>query len=99
MNNFETWEDKYWNSDEIELYKYFSKIDLENLEKLGIHIDNKLYTQREYELINSKIFEYYKENKKGILIPGKELSDTDVSFNDYKKLLEIFNKISADYKL
>lgn len=99
MKNLEDWEEKYWNKKEIDLYKYFSKKDLELLKKLDIQLENSLYTQREYELINSKILKYYKENTKGYPIPSKELIDTDVSFNDYKHLLEIFNKISIDYKL
>lgn len=99
MNNFESWEDEYWNKSKVNLYNYFSKEDLNNLEKLGIHIENKLYTEREFELINSKILEFYKENKKNQVIPSKELLDYDVSFNDFKHLLEVFTQIATDYKI
>lgn len=99
MKKIEKWEENYWNEEKINLYQYFSKTDLENLEALGIKISNKLYTEREYELINSKLMEFYKENKNSRPIPTKELLDASVSFTDYMHLLELFSKISNDYDI
>lgn len=96
---FEQWYDEYCNKKFISLSKYFDESDFMVLNKLGIIIEEKIYTEREFELIDMSIYEYYEENEAGEMIESKLLKKKSVTKEEYRKVLNIFMKISSDYNL
>lgn len=49
--NYEEWKDKYYNKEYIEIMKFLSNEDIEVAKKLGITIENKIYTEIEIKII------------------------------------------------
>lgn len=89
--------DKYYNNKLINIISYLDKDDMKILEKLNIHIEDKKYTEYEFNLIEEKIFGYYlnevDENVKTFFYRNK------IDIKKYNLLLEKFNKIASDYNL
>lgn len=90
------WYNNYINHSFIDISKYLSINDKKNLENLGLFIEKKLYTQREFELFSIKLFGIYENSlKKQNII----LKKYNIEVEDYIKLLNIFNNIEKDYKI
>lgn len=75
--------EQYCSKKIVDFSKYLNQTQLDFLKTLKIFIENKLYTEEEFELI-----------KRGILF---HINTNKVSKEDEKELLEIFSKISNDY--
>lgn len=90
---------KYFNERKIDIYKYLDNHTLNVLRKLEIFVENKLYTEYEFDLFDEELFEYYSDpDDTCIPIPSKSLSKKNVSKKDYQKVLNIFLQISKDYE-
>lgn len=87
---------RYLYKHRINIIKYLNKELEEILGKLEIKIEDKLYTEYEYDLIDEKIMDYYTD---GTFEPIKLLSEKNVSKKEYEKVLEAFSEIVKDYKL
>ncbi len=97
--NYRIWYYLYSNKRIINIYKYFSKEDLNILSKLKITLENKLYTKKEFELMDMKLYEYYEADENDNIIENALLLEKSISKNEYEKILNIFNNIAKDYNL
>lgn len=97
--NFKEWHNEYKNKSQIFILKYFSQKEIQILQKFGIIIKNKLYTEKEFDQINEYLFDYYKTNSKDQIIQSEFLKKKKISESDYENILNIFNKIAEDYDL
>lgn len=89
---------KYFNVRKIDIFKYLDNHSLTVLRKLGIFIENKLYTEYEFDLFDEKLYDYYSDPDDKNILPCKSLSEKNVSKKEYKKVLNIFLQISKDYE-
>lgn len=86
----------YINSHFINISKFLSLEDKKNLENLGLLIENKLYTPREFELFSIQLFKFYEES---LLKQKNVLKKYNIEVTDYIKLLNTFNNIEKEYNL
>lgn len=93
---FKQWHYNYLNNRFINISQFLSNNDLIVLQTLGIQIENRLYTEREFEIYNMQILFYFcEEQNKQFLI----LRKLNIKKKDYDRILNIFNKISYIYNL
>ncbi len=97
--NYNTWYYMYSNKRIINIYKYLSLKELEILRKIGIIIENKLYTQQELEIFENNLYEYYKTDKKNNVVKNTYIKNIGITRNDYMRILNIFEKIYIDYNI
>ncbi len=97
--DIEVFKKKYYEEKKIDIYKYLNEEVLNILKKMDIIIENKLYTENEYDIIEEKILEFYSDFSDEEIKPIKLLSKIGVSLKEYKKILNIFNQISKDYDI
>ena len=81
----------YINKKELDIYNYFTKKQIEILSKLNIIIENKLYTIYDFDIKQSELLKYI--NNKQIL------TNTGITDDEYNEIINIFYKISDEYKL
>lgn len=97
--DLETWRERYSTKEFIDLKKYLNSFDIELLKKLGIEVQDKLYTEREFDVLDDRLFLYYvseetTEDELELILP---LEGTGVSRKEYNRLVDIFTKIESDY--
>lgn len=97
--NYKMWYYFYSNKRIINIYKYFNQDEQNILNKLGIKLENKLYTKKEFELMDMYLYKYYEVDKKDNIIENALLLEKSISKNEYENILNIFNKIAKDYNL
>ncbi len=95
----ETYRKKYLNEPRINIMKYLNDETKEIFNKLEILIEDKLYTEYEYDLIDEKVLEYYSDETDSTYVPPKSLSEKNVSNKEYEEVLNVFSKIVEDYNL
>lgn len=83
--------DEYYNKKFINIYKYISDEFKEILVKLDIIIENKDYSNSEFDKINSKLIRMRNNTE---LLNSKNIDQIH-----FMKLLDLFDKIEADYDL
>ena len=104
--NYEEWNEKYHNKKFIDLSMYFSPEQKELLKKFDIILEEKLYTEFEFDVIDEKLILFYKDeeemdeeelkeceelgNKLGSFVP----KGAGVMVDDYGK--KIVNKFGKD---
>ena len=97
--NYNTWLNNYKKIKKIDFHKFLNPQNLSLLEKLGIKIKKIKYTEYEFDLIEMLLYEYYEENKKGLLKQSKQLSNKKITKKEYEEILNQFDKISSYYNL
>lgn len=75
----------------LEIYHFFTKEQIEIIEKLGQKIENKKYSIYEFDILEDNIYDYLK-------LPDK-LAEKDVSQEKYNRLIDTFKKICKKYNL
>lgn len=86
---------KYYEQKKINLIEFLNKKDIEILKKFNIFIENRLYSEYEYDSIEEELFLYNKEdNSKNEILKVKK-----IKIVDYEKILKKFNRISSIYNL
>lgn len=80
----------------INLYDELNEKDIGILKKLGIRIENKIYTEREFEVMMMKALRYYrnKDMTNEELKYVKPLILTRVSKKNYNYIIEKFENIN-----
>lgn len=100
---YEKWKEKYYNKKYIEIEKYLTEFDFDILAKLGIEVENKIYTEHEFEVLNMNLLEYYDDPEEDLSEEEKQyqksLEGTNVSREDYNKVLDRINEINSIYNL
>ena len=91
--------EQYCNKEIVDLKQYFSKEDFEILKKLGIEVKDKIYTEREFEVLDGEYILYYYEDEmdEEEKADSKPLENTGVTREEYNKLLEKFHKINLEF--
>ena len=97
--NYEKWSEKYHNKEVVDLKKLLTEDELKVMEKLGIKLKDKIYTEYELEVISMELLAYYKDDdmSKKELEFSKSLDDTGVNKEEYNKLLDKFENINKSY--
>lgn len=93
------WKYEYENIANINILKYFSNEEISILKKLGICINSRLYSEKEFEKINSILLGYYKYSENDEIVQTEELTKMGVMKEELNSILNIFNKIALDYKI
>lgn len=83
--------DEYYNKKFINIYKYITDEFKEILNKLDIIIEDKDYSNSEFDEINSRLIRMRKNTE--------FLNSKNIDNIQYMKLLDLFDKIEADYDL
>jgi len=92
MNDYETWHERYMKKEIINIKENLDSNDIEILSKLGINIEDRLYTEYEFEIIDGELLKYYlsddmdeEEKKESVPLDG-----TGVSREEYNWVLKKF---------
>lgn len=101
MKKAEAWKERYYNKRNIDVMKYLNSEDIELVEKLGIKVEKKLYSNYEFDIINCLLIRYYidEDMSEEELAESKTLEGTGVTREEYNLLIEKFENISLDYNL
>lgn len=93
------WNDEYHNKEIVELKKHFTDEELKIIEKLGVKIKEKIYTEYEFERLNMDLLAYYKDNdmSEEELKQVKNLEDTGVTREQYNNLMEKIETVNGIY--
>lgn len=83
--------DEYYTKKFINIHKYITAEYNEILTKLGITIENEDYSNSEFDKINSKLIRMRKNTE--------FLNSKNINNIQFMKLLDLFDKIEADYDL
>lgn len=94
--DYKGWLEKYRTKKILDLKKLLTDDEIELLKKLGLEIEDKIYTEQEFDLIDDELCSYYREDgyTEEELAVTKDLPK-DISFEEYNKLLEKFYNIAA----
>ena len=97
--NYDEWSKNYHNKRYIEEVRNLDKKYIEIARKLGITIEDKLYTEYELESLDMDLMSYYKDDDmtEEELKETKSLDNTGVTAEEYKELLEEVGKIVRKY--
>lgn len=95
--NYKLCNKNYYDDKIINFKNYLAKDDIVILNKFDIFLEDREYTEYEFDVIEEKIFLYYSDKNK------EELKEfflkNEINFEQYRLLLEKFNKIASDYKI
>lgn len=97
--NYEEWNEKYHNEKFIDLFKYFSPEQKELLKKFDITLEEKLYTEFEFDVIDEKLILFYKneeEMDEEQLKECEELPD-GIDRAQFDELLAVMSKAREEY--
>lgn len=96
---YKKWYEEYSTVEKVDLKKYFTSQDFEILKKLGIEVKDKIYTEREFEELDSEyILFYYDDNMaEEEKSETKSLENTGVTREEYNKILDKFHKINLEF--
>lgn len=88
--DYEIWIKDYYYKQLINVKKYLSDDDLNILNKLGYEIEEKLYTNKEFDVLIGKLLSdfYIDFDEIDGIKPEKELAETGVERERYNKLLD-----------
>lgn len=95
------WSEKYHNLEIININDYFTQTDKHLLEKLGIELKDKIYTEFECECLYMNFLEYYDDPEDDLSedekIYQKSLDGTGVSRKEYNEVLKKIEKINENF--
>lgn len=96
--NYIEWCDKYHNKEILDVKRFFTTKEIKILEKLGIEIKNKIYSQYDIEILRMDFISYYSDNDMDNeeLAISKSLSGTGAGREEYNQLLDKINSIDMD---
>ena len=92
------WREKYYNLEIININKYLTQTDKQLLEKLGIEIKDKIYTEFECECLYMDFLKYYDDPENDLSEDErkyqKSLDGTGVTREEYNEVLKKIEKIT-----
>lgn len=96
-SDYKKWREEYHNNKCIDLFMYFSPEEKELLKKFEIVLEDKLYTQFEFDVINEKLVLFYKdEDEEDMDEEIKELPN-GVNRAQFNNLLSIMDRVRDKY--
>ena len=63
IQELDQWREVYFNKPLIDLSKYFTANDKQVIEKLKIMLEDKIYTEYEFECLEMDIIAFYRKKK------------------------------------
>ena len=98
--DFDTWHERYKNKEIINIREHLDSNDIEILNKLGINIEDRLYTCYEFDIIDGELIKYYlsddmDEDEKKESVP---LDGTSVTREEYNWVLRKFEIMQSTMK-
>lgn len=95
------WREKYYNLEIININKYLTQTDKQLLEKLGIEIKDKIYTEFECECLYMDFLKYYDDPENDLSEDEREyqksLDGTGVTREEYNEVLKKIEKINNNF--
>ena len=95
------WREKYYNLEIININEYLTQTDKQLLEKLGIKIKDKIYTEFECECLYIDFLKYYDDPENDLSEDErkyqKSLDGTGVTREEYNKVLKKIEKINNNF--
>ena len=95
------WREKYYNLEIININKYLTQTDKQLLEKLGIKIKDKVYTEFECECLYMDFLRYYDDPENDLSEDErkyqKSLDGTGVTREEYNEVLKKIEKINNNF--
>lgn len=96
--DFDKWREKYETKEIVDINKEFNEEELELLRKLGVELLDKIYTERDFEVLDMDVIKYYYEDnmtdeEKEFYVPLPE----NVSREEYNKLVNKIHDINIKY--
>lgn len=92
------WKERYENKEIVNIKNEFTNNELELLQKLGVELMDKLYTERDFEMLDMKVISYYyddtmtdEEKEECIPLPN------GVTREDYNLLVDKIHQINLKY--
>ena len=85
VNNFRK---DYFSNECIDIYHFFTKEQLQVLNKLNLKIEDKKYSLYDFDVLEMEIMKYYKDREK--------LKEKAITDKEYEKIIEIFDKIKEE---
>ena len=98
---YNNWDKKYHTLEYICIYSILNKEEIAILSKLGIEVQNKKYTEYEYELIQRELNYYMEIDEEDSEVvetlksTRKYISDKDVSQEEFDKIVNKIYSLSA----
>ena len=95
----DSWKEVYYNKLIVDLINNLSEKDILLLKKFNIKVEDKVYTEAEYDGIKMILAQYYiEEDVDGNIVPPiLELKDIGVTQEEYEGLLKTFDAIDERY--
>lgn len=101
--NYEKWSERYYNKKIVKAKEHLNDKDIEDLKKLGVEIEDKIYTESEWEVLTMKLLAYYIDENEELSEEEKQfiksLKGKKISRNRYNELVEKFENINHIYRL
>ena len=97
--NYEEWHKEYMEKKIINLKNELNEKDIEVLSKLDIEVQDKIYTQYDFEIFMINVGAYDRDDTMSELDLeyAKDLNSTGVSRKEYKKMQDKVDKIYDKY--
>lgn len=91
IQELDQWREVYFNKPVIDLSKYFTAIDKQVIEKLKIMLEDKIYTEYEFECLEMDIIAFYRKKKL--------IEKLGLTYEKVERLWNICDKIREEYKI
>ena len=98
VQTYEEWHETYQKKELINVKGYLDSNDIEILAKLGIEIENKIYTCREFDVLYEECNSYYIDDdmSEEEIRESKSLDGTGVTRSEYNWVLGKFEKMRSE---
>lgn len=98
--SFEQWDEIYRNKKIIYIIEEFNESELEIFKKLGIIIEDKVYTEYEFECLKLELGKYYREDgmDQEDLEYTESLADKNVADEEYNAIMKKIDEIESNYE-
>lgn len=96
---YDAWQIVYHKNLMVDLLKYLNEEDVRIINKLGYEVENKVYTEYEYDSLKGDIAKYYIDDE----MEEREVAETmplpeEITRDTYNNLLKKFDEIDRRYK-
>ena len=92
------WKKRYFNKEVVDVNKEFTDKEKTTLEKLGIKLSNKIYTEYEFEQLDGDVILYYYDDEmtEEEKAECKKLPD-NITRDEYNELLNKITMINSKH--
>lgn len=91
--SIEKWAYKYHNKEIIDIKQELTEQQLETIEKLGIEVKDKIYTEYEYDCLKGDLSEYIQDEDDEY--EAKSLEEKNVSKEEFDSLIKKIDEIAS----